>query len=304
MEFNIPTTREQMYVVLKDLFFYYRVQRKGFEGLELSPLQLEKMVFTEKSEEQLISLANSTVMPKQQREMNEYVKQSTEKKLTLSARLNVLPTEKQNAVDEIEKLYADSIAVLEKTAVKNGLAGSSVIIDKIAQLENQKNLKIADIYLKYSNEEQSIQAEIELLEQRITGAEEYFEQIFDYERQKALNDLIEDQEKTKREVFKYNNSLVEKKQRYDNEILKVNASMQIRFLDISTGELTKTQLVESGYYADVLKCVNGFYDTFSSRQSAYLHFAEEGDLKLYLDDYYQDTLSLYYNRALAESEGL
>ena len=50
MEFNLPTTKSQMYVILNDLFYYYRIRREGYEEVNLQELELERLTVTQKSD--------------------------------------------------------------------------------------------------------------------------------------------------------------------------------------------------------------------------------------------------------------
>ena len=72
--------------------------------------------------------------------------------------------------------------------------------------------------------------------------------------------------------------------------------MELRFLDISSGEFTHDQLVEMGYYEDVIKCVCGYYDTLSA-SNAYYDITSEKKLAIYLDEYYSEIIYTYKLRA-------
>ena len=85
-------------------------------------------------------------------------------------------------------------------------------------------------------------------------------------------------------------------QRYSNSIKETKASLYIRFLDVSSGEYTKDQLVEMGYYTDVIRCVSGYYDTLPA-DTAFRDMNAEGDLMIYLDDYYDQMLYAYRTSA-------
>ena len=104
--------------------------------------------------------------------------------------------------------------------------------------------------------------------------------------------IKDEYEKLKKDVFKYNNSLEEKEQRYLNSIKESKASLRLRFLYISAGEYTKDQLVEMGYYTDVIRCVRGYYDTLPA-VDAYRDMVAEHKLAIYLDDYYQNVVYAY-----------
>ena len=58
----------------------------------------------------------------------------------------------------------------------------------------------------------------------------------------------------------------------------------------------KEQLVEMGYYADVVKCVMAYYNTLSPLD-AYRDLSSEQQVIIYLDDYYSSVLYNYQMRA-------
>ena len=69
-------------------------------------------------------------------------------------------------------------------------------------------------------------------------------------------------------------------------------SLWLRYLDISSGEFTKDQLTDMGYYRDVIKCVTSYYDTLEPLE-AYQDITAEKELAIYLDDYYQNVIYTY-----------
>ena len=73
---------------------------------------------------------------------------------------------------------------------------------------------------------------------------------------------------------------------------ETKASLYLRFLDISSGEYTKDQLVEMGYYTDVIRCIRGYYDTLPV-EDAYRDMFAEDKLAIYLEDYYQEIMYIY-----------
>ena len=160
----------------------------------------------------------------------------------------------QNATSEIQNitaLYDESIAKVENQAIKAGLINSSIVADKTAVLEEGKIQKIALITQEKDNKKASLLAEIESLNFKLDNEEAYFSQIHQSEIDAKVIELTDKQEQKKMEVFKYNNSLDEKEQRYANTIKESKCSLRLRFLDISSGEYTKDQLIDMGYYLGI-----------------------------------------------------
>ena len=155
------------------------------------------------------------------------------------------------------------------------------LVTKIRKNKIEKNEKIA-----------SLTAEIEGLNLKMTNIDDYFNQIHQSEIDAKVIELKDKQEQKRIEVFKYNNSLDEKEQRYSNTIKESKCSLRLRFLDISSGEYTKDQLIDMGYYNDVIRCVSGYYDTLEPL-TAYQDILDERKLIIYLEDFYETFVHSY-----------
>ncbi len=292
MEFNLPTTKEEMYNILNDLFYYYRVRREGYEEVNLVELELPRLPVQEISEEEFIEKATNLLKSQHEREILTYEKDLNSQILELEQKAILL---EQNADTEIEKvrvLYAESIKKVENQVVKAGLYNSSIIVDKTVVLEDSLNDKIARIIQEKNDQLASINAKKSALLDQVANEKSFFEVIHQMEIDKKIIELKDEFEKLVRETFKYNNGLEEKEQRYRNTIKETQASLYLRFLDISSGEFTKDQLVEMGYYTDVIRCVRGYYDTLPV-EDAYRDMFAEDKLAIYLEDYYQNVMYIY-----------
>lgn len=292
MEFNLPTTKEQMYVILKDLFYYYRIRRQGYEEVLLEEMELERLEVNLPTDEQIAITAKTLLEAKHEREKNEYnAKISSEIKeieSLIASRENSLSSQ----IDAVEELYAESITKIEQQAIKAGLMNSSVIVDKTAGLLDSKNAKIAEINAEHNFAVAQLNAKKQALENLLLESQSYFDGVFRKDENEKIVELTEKREQLRIEVFKYNNALDEKEQRYKNTLKQTRASLQLRFLDISSGEFTKDQLVEMGYYKDVIRCVSGYYNTLEPL-TAFQDITNERNLAIYLDDYYSNVVYSY-----------
>ncbi len=297
MQFNLPTTKEQMYQILNDLFYYYRVQREGFEEVDLIELNLARLEYTEKTEQELIERATTLLTAQNEREKKNYQNQIDAKIVELNKKIVLL---EENAVKEIENInlmYKESIEKVKNQATKAGLINTSIVADKTAILEEGKNQKITLLSQEKDQKVSEILAEIESLTLQKQNAEEYFSQIYQKEIDAKVLELKDKEEQKKMEVFKYNNSLDEKEQRYANTIKESKCSLKLRFLDISSGEYTKDQLIDMGYYNDVMRCVAGYYDTLEPLL-AYQDMLDEKKLCIYLEDFYETFVHSYRFNAI------
>ena len=292
MQFNLPTTKSQMYNILNDLFYYYRVRREGYEEVKLTPIYLTRLQMEQKTEQDFIEKAKTLLKSQHEREILTYEKDINSQILELEKKATLI---EQNAVDEIEKLkalYSESVKKVENQVVKTGLFNSSIIVDKTAVLEDSLNDKIMKVMQTKNEQIASIDAKIVALSNQLSNSQSYFANIHQNEIDKKVVELKDEYAKLETETFKYNNSLEEKEQRSINSIKETKASLRLRFLDISSGEFTKDQLIDMGYYTDVIRCVRGYYDTLSSAD-AYRDMHAEGKLAIYLEDYYQNVMYAY-----------
>ncbi len=296
MEFVIPTNREDMFTILEELFHYYRISRPVYSGVELKELELPRLEFSMSTESELKNSAELLVKPAQEREI-------AERRSLINQEINKLNLKKASVqqdyaalINETETLCAESKEKIEQQAFKNGLVSSGMFFEKIAMLEVKKNDKIIELERKCAQETRNIEAELEVKNKLLDESAAYFFTAHDCDVKKKMEELRLDEEKIQREVFKYNNGLDEKEQRYKNTIAQINANLELKFLSISTGEYTKDQLVEMGYYDDVMRCVCGYYDRLPA-MTAYQDVSNDTRLPIFLDHYYENILYMYQIKA-------
>ena len=171
-----------------------------------------------------------------------------------------------------------------------------MLIEKIAVLEVEKNDKLIALEQERVEKINNLDAQLEIQNKLLSECVSYFYSAHDSDVEKKKEELRLEELKIEREVFKYNNSLDEKKQRYKNTIAQINANLELKFLSISTGEYTKDQLVEMGYYDDVMRCVCGYYNTLPA-MTAFQDVCNDTRLPIFLDHYYQDILYMYQIKA-------
>lgn len=296
MEFNLPTNKEEMYAILNELYHYYRITRPVYQGANLTEMTLTRLEYTPPTDEEILIRAEKAVSAKHERELIEYKSALNEEITYLTEKIALTEKNLISETDSIKTLYDESVKSLTERAVNSGLYSSSVIVDKIAVLEDGKNKSIAEANRKSNEEIATLSAKKQTAENKLLGAEDYFLSVHDSEVEDMRLKLLDERNEKVTEVFKYNNGLDEKEQRYSNTVKQANANLQLRFLDISTGEFTKEQLTEMGYYTDVIKCVCGYYDTLSATD-AFADLGSEKKLAVYLDDHYQNILYAYNLRA-------
>lgn len=296
MQFNTPTTKEQMYVILNDLFYFYRIKREGFEPVEQQGLKLEKIEYEIPSEEQLEEKARILLAAADEREVLALKSKIEIEKVKVQEKISQIDERHASNVEQSRTLYQESLQKLREQAIKNGLINTSAYLDKLTSLEGQMNAKIIELNQKKEEELAQLNADLSALNAQLDTCESYYSSVHEKQVDAKAVELKEDAEKIYRDVFKYNNGVEERVQRYANTIMRSNMSLYLNYLEISSGEFTKDQLVQMGYYDDVIKCACGYYDTLDVLE-AYQDICSDKKLPVYLDDYYANFCYMYGLRA-------
>ena len=296
MVFTSPTTKEEMYDTLQSIFYNYRLKRDAWENLELEPLTLDRLYYTKKPLSELKTIAQGNLASKKAREVLS-LKQSLQKDIAVKqSEKQQKQTQISAGQKRIEQSYAKAKQEYLNWATKRGIESSEMVVKNLAQYDLKMAQEINEFVLPISSQIGTLDGEILQLSDRLNNAETAYDEIYNLEKEAMANELYMEQDKIEREVFKYNNSLEEKEQRYINSIKEVRARLEINYLEIDEILYTKEQLIEMGYYTDVIKCVSDYFNTLDA-QSAYLSIVEEKRLAIYLDDYYQSLVYTYQCKA-------
>lgn len=292
MKFNIPTNKTQLINTLQELFNYYRIQRVGYEEIEFVSLKLSRLTYDMPKDYEITEMARIAVAADQEREKRKYEQELNLNIAKADAEISVLDTTLQSAINEINALFDQSIEKVNAQARKNGLISSGIVVDKVAELEEKRNEEIIEKTNEFQGKIAALNALKASYTQALSETEEYFALAHEKDVAAKAKEIKEECIKTRRSVEKYNNYQDEKEKRYENTKRELNAELKIRFMELSTGELTKDQLTEMGYYEDVIACVCGYYDTLEAA-AAYRDFASDKKLPIYLDHYYENILYMY-----------
>ena len=297
MVYQTPTTAEEMYEVLERIYYDYRLKIDGYEDAGLIDLVLDKMEFTPKTEEELLIEARALVTPWYDAELLKAKKVNSAKIDALNKKLNELEREKEERKTSLEAEILESLEKIEKEAIKKGYYNSDLMLQKIAELEQLKIEKQGEIESEFSIKEMEIDKEISALEEYEANLESDYEVYFDNKIQAKFLELKDAQEEREREIFKYNNGLTEKEKRNKNSNISANASLKLRYLEIRSKAYSREELVDMGYYNEVIKCVYAYYNTIENHLEAYTKFLNDTKVVVYLEDYYENVLAVYRAKA-------
>lgn len=296
MEYTLPTTKEEMYATLQAIFRYYRSVDQAYQDVVLSDLELPRLNAPYLAEaelkvkaEKLVASSQNERLISRKEKIEEEIK---ELKIKLSENADALEKEKER----LAGIYADKMQYL----ADKFLAGSYKNVDYAedrAKAEKDYEDALADAESAAFEIKKKYIGEITLLENQLKNNSDYYAELFEKEKEEKFIQLQDEQEKLKREVFKYNNTLDEKEQRYANTKKQSEAALKLRHLSIRADSQTKEELIDCGYYACVLDVVSAYYDTMDANQ-ALTDMKNEKNLILYLDDFYDNFLYMYYIRTV------
>lgn len=296
MTFTSPTTEDQMYSVLQDIFYYYRIRRDPDSGVSLEPLDLTRETFTPSTNQALRSKAQTAVAPAQALRLLNYKATLEDEIAELTAKIAVYEQQKTAKIAAARSDFAEASSKAQADAIKKGIAQSNVVVDRIAELNLELAARIDAIEDEIDEKIAVATARRTALNAKLTAANTYYSDVNEYEILAKIEDLKDAEAKIVREVFKYNNSLSEREQRSSNTLLSTMRELELRYLDITSKTFSKDELVEMGYYDDVIKCVCDYYDTLSD-VAAYHGIVNNRKVAIYLDDYYSNIVYMYKTRA-------
>lgn len=292
MTFNTPTTKDEMYEILQQIFYYYRIQRQADTGVTLNELELDRMTYTPMSAAEITAKAQTALKSAQAEKVLNYKKKISDEIAELGEKVTLYGAQKTAAEAAARESYAAATLKAEREAVKRGIAQSSAVIDRIADLQTALAAEIVSIDAGYDEKIAAAQAKITRLQADYAGADTYYSQVFGYEILAEEDRIKSDEQKLIREIFKYNNGLDEKEQRAANSIITTTRSLELRYMNIASNFFTKDQLVEMGYYKDAIACVCAYFDTLAP-VTAFQQIAHDAKVAIYLDDYYSNVVYMY-----------
>ncbi len=297
MNFPTPTSKANMLEILKDIFYYFRFQPIEYANVELKELDLPRMQYAVPTKTELTARAETLLSASHTREIEEKKADINSQIVSLSVKLNKVDGTTAELIEKLETAYLESKKKAESEALKKGISFSDVVQERIVFLENEKNQKILEINLNAEEEKSEYQSKITALEEELEWVESFFAPIHALEVSAKALELKDEYDKTYREVFEYNNSLERREQEYSNSIIRARASLELQYMKIRSEGISKEELINMGYYEAVMDCVCAYYDTLTS-VNAYNDMLSENRLIPYLEDYYQDLVFVYRNRAL------
>lgn len=296
MQFEIPTTQQQMYETLNEIFYYYRIRREGWEGIELLPLTLERVRWSPLTETGIKNRVNNAITPeislanwKETQNVDNQISSLQEKKINLALALE----EQKNLITE---QYSNKAKLITQDALSRGTANSTIVTNALANLETEKSKLIEEATENYTLRVADIDAMITALESKKNDIIIFYRMYKDDLYNAKFQLEVDVQNKAKEDALKYNNGIEEKEVKHANSVATRSADLEMKIRELNQSFFSKDQLIEMGYYEDVINCVCGYYDTLDP-MTAYQQFNTDKKVTIYLEDYYANILYYYRSRA-------
>lgn len=294
MEFRTPTTLDEVYEILNEIFHYYRLTRQEIQEIELPTLILPRLS-EETFDVDIWAEAKAQLAGKQEREKLERRTTLKEKIDMLQGQLKSVDARYQEVKNVVLDEFVSNRNELYDFARKAGIHQSNILTDALQKLSEKKEQKLADIEKEKSNQTYDWIAQLEVLRKEYDNVDSYFEHMFGNEIISKMKELTFTLKGKNLEIEKYNNSQLEKELRFNATMDKARAELKLKMMQAAEEPLTRDQLIEMGYYKDVMKCVTSYFDTLPVVE-AYELINTQPQLAIYLDDYYQSVLYLYQMR--------
>ena len=173
MDFTIPTTKAQMYQTLKEIYHYYRIQRNGFTPVQFEDLELTRITFTPLTDAELRLKATDLVSASQEKEKLSRKEKLEREKSELEEKLSDLDTKEQELITKITSRYTASRNSIETETARKGFSNTSVLLDKLTELENAKNAEILQVNTDYATKRLDYNAKISAINGELQSISTY-----------------------------------------------------------------------------------------------------------------------------------
>lgn len=251
---------------------------------DVKKMDLQKIEYVEPDDDELTEKAKKSVEERFNTKRRQATESAENKSKTLSEALSEIAelSEKQKA--EADKYYEDAKKASENSAIKRGVARSSMAQNAVTELAKALADKKSDIDIaaaeksgKLNDELRSVGAEFEKLlnsitEEEIVAATDAYDKL-----KKEAND-------EKNEVVKYNNSLEEKQKEFEAKTLGVKNEEEIA-------------RIKNDYDMKKFSVALDYYLSLSDPKDALSEFVKDEEMKDYLGGFYDYLLAVLKNRA-------
>ncbi len=263
---------------------------KKMEGYAESP-QYEKMEYDPLSDEEIENIAKSEADKYYNNKYNEINENLESDKKQLESNKNEYISSAEQNINQIAEIYNASKKNIENDALKRGLGRSSIVGERLENLESEKSGQESEVYKALNQNLSDINIKISELEaQKASALNE-----LDVEKAVVLNDklneLINERTKKQEEVTNFNNEIQEKINSYNTARNKTLNQYLSEYADVTTGKLNDDDYnrIKSEEYLSRYNAAYDFYRFYPTDMARQM-IKDNTMLKNYLGESYYETL--------------
>lgn len=267
---------------LKDIYETY--QRKDYIDAP-ETLGLETKTIEEKTDQDFLDQAKKSLDEK-------YKNKSKQTSDTFEEKINSVLAKKEEDLNkynsdkkEINDIYNQSIVNTEDQALKRGLARSSIVINQLANIENEKASELSNLLSNYTKSIEEKELEIKNLSEQKDEALNELDISYALELDEKITDLKNEYMKEKDEIIEFN-----------NQVKKLEAEYKIKLENEKQEKQSHLNELEKEYGVDVTQSI------ISEKQFEYLKayfdcFDKDYSIALFLNNKeFKDLLKNNYQR--------
>ena len=251
---------------------------------DVKDLQLEKLDYTAPGDDELMREAERSLKDKYSQKRTDAVSSADKRKRTIIDALKEAERSAEIEKRAVDENYGKASADVENSAIKRGVARSSIAQGAINELAASGAAKKQEIDGAVSEKRSTLSDRLSAVDEELKSLLSELDESEKRDVEDAFSKLKQESEKRADEVKKYNNSVKEKEQNY-----------ALKTFDAPTRE--RLDEIKKEYELEKLKIALDYYLSIGDKAAAFDEFLGDGDMKEYLGSYYDYMSNILRNRA-------
>ena len=247
-------------------------------------LDLKRLEYVAPSDDELYSEAERSLADKYAQKRAAASSDAVKKKKTLSDALEEAIKTAEADKKAVDENYGKKSSDVENSAIKRGLARSSIAQGAINDLAMAGAAKKQEIDDRTSEKKASLSEQLSAIESELQSVLSGLDESEKKEVEDAFSKLKKASEERAEEVEKYNNSVQEKEKNF-----------ALKTFDAPTQE--RLAEIQEEYERKKLKIALDYYLSIEDKAAAFDEFLGDGEMKEYLGTYYDYVSNILRNRA-------
>lgn len=283
--FETPNSVSELMNDIIEIDRYYKGRRYAYEQYDLYDLVFDRYEYDLQTDEEIGQQATQKANEIIAQKLKEYKHGLSSEKEYLNYKIQNSTSMQEHEINEINHVYQDKMFYYDREALKRGTQSSTLFNKTKADLELERDYKIAQVNAKYLDMNVELNAKLKQVEYKEINAESLFEPQITYEKNKIIEELKKAREEERFNQFKYANSQHEKEIRVLNSLNQARMHLSLEYISIVNEPLTTAELDALGYYKDIIVVMDQYFYTLAPDE-AYNLFLRQSELVYYLGDYY------------------